>query len=141
MNVAASISGLQIGDHLRPNDMEKGEQNFSPRGPVDYIVDFRYSLLIEEILSRKWIMSVQVNASQLAEILDVSRTTLSCWRNRKTGISIPAATRFEGRGGLQGFFSAEVLRIHDEIRNHKARRFEVWIKQYMEQESLTKPFS
>ena len=76
------------------------------------VVDYRFALVIEEILQRKWIVSVQLNASQVAEMLGVSRATLYQWKNRKCNISKKTAWQFKDAGGMQGYFARCVLNIH-----------------------------
>lgn len=87
----------------------------------DGIVDHRFAELIEDILNREWIVKTRLTQAQVARMLNVSRSTMYEWLNRKTNIAKSTAWPFRDHIGMQGYFARRVLEIHNENQMRKAR--------------------
>lgn len=91
-------------------------------------VDHRFADLVKEILSRKWIVQVELRPYQLAQVLGVSRTTVYCWETQMTGISREVAEANLGEPGVAGYFARRVLEIYDAIDQEKKKKPRTGVK-------------
>jgi len=90
--------------------------SYGMRGQKDDPVDYRFAALIDEIQRMKWPVNIQLTNSQLAEQLEVARTTILYWKNRRNEVSRFTAARFlnEPIWTVRGYFSRKATEIHSQ---------------------------